>query len=92
MNFLNKIKIANVFYDKSFQKYWVARFLSSLCLGTLSVCIAWQIYANRANTYSKAITNARAHTRTHAAKQIIQEMTMKTAPEILSFSCFLKSF
>ena len=44
MNFLNKIKIANVFYDRSFQKYWLARFLSSLCLGTLSVCIAWQIY------------------------------------------------
>ena len=44
MNFSNKIKIANVFYDRSFQKYWLARFLSSLCLGTLSVCIAWQIY------------------------------------------------
>ena len=44
MNFLNKIKIANVVYDISFQKYWLARFLSSLCLGTLSVCIAWQIY------------------------------------------------
>ena len=44
MNFPNKIKIANVFYDRSFQKYWLARFLSSLCLGTLSVCIAWQIY------------------------------------------------
>ena len=44
MNFANKIKIANVFYDRSFQKYWLARFLSSLCLGTLNVCIAWQIY------------------------------------------------
>ena len=44
MNFSNKIKIANVFYDRSFQNYWLARFLSSLCLGTLSVCIAWQIY------------------------------------------------
>ena len=44
MNFSNKIKIANVFYDRSFQKYWLARFLSSLCLGTLSVCIVWQIY------------------------------------------------
>ena len=44
MNFSNKIKITNVFYDRSFQKYWLARFLSSLCLGTLSVCIAWQIY------------------------------------------------
>ena len=44
MNFSYKIKIANVFYDRSFQKYWLARFLSSLCLGTLSVCIAWQIY------------------------------------------------
>jgi len=44
MNFPNKIKIANIFYDRSFQKYWLARFLSSLCLGTLSVCIAWQIY------------------------------------------------
>ena len=44
MNFLNKIKIANIVYDISFQKYWLARFLSSLCLGTLSVCIAWQIY------------------------------------------------
>ena len=44
MNFSNKIKIANIFYNRSFQKYWLARFLSSLCLGTLSVCIAWQIY------------------------------------------------
>ena len=44
MSILNLTKVANVAFDKTFQKYWLARFLSSLCLGTLSVCVAWQIY------------------------------------------------
>ena len=44
MSILNLTKVANVAFDTTYQKYWLARFLSSLCLGTLSVCVAWQIY------------------------------------------------
>ena len=44
MSIINLTKVANVVFDKTYQKYWLARFLSSLCLGTLSVCVAWQIY------------------------------------------------
>ena len=44
MSIINLTKVANVTFDKTYQKYWLARFLSSLCLGTLSVCVAWQIY------------------------------------------------
>ena len=44
MSILNLTKVANVAFDRTYQKYWLARFLSSLCLGTLSVCVAWQIY------------------------------------------------
>ena len=44
MSILNLTKVADVAFDKTYQKYWLARFLSSLCLGTLSVCVAWQIY------------------------------------------------
>lgn len=44
MSILNLTKVANVAFDRTYQKYWIARFLSSLCLGTLSVCVAWQIY------------------------------------------------
>ena len=44
MGILNLTKVANVAFDTTYQKYWLARFLSSLCLGTLSVCVAWQIY------------------------------------------------
>ena len=44
MIILNLTKVANVAFDTTYQKYWLARFLSSLCLGTLSVCVAWQIY------------------------------------------------
>ena len=44
MSILNLTKAANVAFDTTYQKYWLARFLSSLCLGTLSVCVAWQIY------------------------------------------------
>ena len=44
MSILNLNKVANVAFDTTYQKYWLARFLSSLCLGTLSVCVAWQIY------------------------------------------------
>ena len=44
MSILNLTKVANVAFDITYQKYWLARFLSSLCLGTLSVCVAWQIY------------------------------------------------
>ena len=44
MSILNFTKVANVAFDRTYQKYWLARFLSSLCLGTLSVCVSWQIY------------------------------------------------
>ena len=44
MSILNLTKVANVAFDRTYQKYWLARFLSSLCLGTLSVCVSWQIY------------------------------------------------
>tara|TARA_B100000886_G_scaffold292541_1_gene218411 strand:- start:357 stop:1604 length:1248 start_codon:yes stop_codon:yes gene_type:complete len=44
MRIFNLTKVANVAFDRTYQKYWLARFLSSLCLGTLSVCVAWQIY------------------------------------------------
>ena len=44
MSILNLTKVANVAFDTTYQKYWLARFLFCLCLGTLSVCVAWQIY------------------------------------------------
>ena len=44
MSIFRLSKVADITFDSTFQKYWLARFSSSLCLGTLSVCVSWQIY------------------------------------------------
>jgi len=44
MKLFKLISISKIFFNQTYQKYWFARFLSSLCLGTISVCVAWQIY------------------------------------------------
>ena len=44
MSILRLSKVADITFDSTFQKYWLARFSSSLCLGTLGVCVSWQIY------------------------------------------------
>ena len=44
MKLFQLIKLSKIFFNQTYQKYWFARFLSSLCLGTISVCVAWQIY------------------------------------------------
>ena len=44
MSIFRLSKVADITFDRTFQKYWLARFSSSLCLGTLSVCVSWQIY------------------------------------------------
>ena len=44
MKLFKLISLSKIFFNRTYQKYWFARFLSSLCLGTISVCVAWQIY------------------------------------------------
>ena len=44
MNFLINFCLSGVFSDRTFQKYWLARFLTLVSLETISVCVAWQIY------------------------------------------------
>ena len=44
MSLFKKNLFPNVAYEATFQKYWVARFLSTFCVEVINVSLAWKIY------------------------------------------------
>ena len=44
MSLFKKNLFPNVAYEATFQKYWVARFLSAFCVEVINVSLAWKIY------------------------------------------------
>ena len=44
MKFVKKKVLPKVAFEATFQKYWVARFLSTFCVEVINVSIAWKIY------------------------------------------------
>ncbi len=44
MKLVKKNALPKVAFEATFQKYWVARFLSTFCVEVINVSIAWKIY------------------------------------------------